>query len=64
MSQPGESSADEDEAVMGLLADHVPLTLLVDLVDAPESEQVLLDEGLPAEAWWEQDEADAPLEQG
>ncbi len=43
-----------DEAVMDLLHDHVPLTLLVDLVDAPASEQVLVEEGLPAQEWWEQ----------
>jgi len=41
------------EAVMDLLHDHVPLTLLVDLVDAPASEQVLVEEGLPEQTWWE-----------
>ena len=39
--------------VMDLLHDHVPLTLLVDLVDAPASEQVLVEEGLPEDSWWE-----------
>ena len=41
---------------MGLLHDHVPLTLLVDLVDAPPSEQVLVEEGIPEEPWWESSE--------
>ena len=42
-----------DDAVMDLLHGHVPLTLLVDLVDAPASEQVLIEEGLPEQSWWE-----------
>ncbi len=42
-----------DEACMDLLHEHVPLTLLVDLVDAPPSEQVLVEEGLPDEPWWQ-----------
>lgn len=54
MTEPGERDHAVDEAVMDLLADHVPLTLLVDLVDAPRSEQVLVEEGLPADSWWEQ----------
>ncbi|WP_336923366.1 hypothetical protein [Aquipuribacter sp. SD81] len=45
-----------DEAVMGLLAEHVPLTLLVDLVDAPTSAEVLVEEGLPGEEWWDRPE--------
>ncbi|WP_380169037.1 hypothetical protein [Jannaschia sp. R86511] len=48
-----DEATDADEAVMGLLHEHVPLTLLVDLVDAPASEQVLLEEGIPDEPWWE-----------
>jgi hypothetical protein len=48
-----EAAHAVDEAVMGLLHDHVPLTLLVDLVDAPPSEQVLVEEGIPAQRWWE-----------
>ena len=48
-----EAAQAVDEAVMGLLHDHVPLTLLVDLVDAPPSEQVLVEEGIPAQRWWE-----------
>jgi hypothetical protein len=63
MSHPGEGNPPVggtdgtpedhvDEAVMDLLHEHVPLTLLVDLVDAPPSEQVLVEEGLPPEQWW------------
>lgn len=52
MSHPGEPPST-DEQVMALLHDHVPLTLLVDLVDAPASEQVLAEEGLPDKPWWE-----------
>jgi hypothetical protein len=55
---PAEGTDPVDEAVMELLADHVPLTLLVDLVDAPPSEQVLVEEGLPEQRWWEQDHDD------
>ena len=49
---------DVDGRVRALLAAHVPLTLLVDLV-APEatSTEILESEGLPDEAWWEPDRA-------
>ncbi len=57
MPDPGEHQTQAtpavDEEVMGLLHDHVPLTLLVDLMAAPASEQVLLEEGMPDEPWWE-----------
>ncbi|MDM8083667.1 hypothetical protein QUV83_02670 [Cellulomonas cellasea] len=41
-------------AVMGLLAEHVPLALLADLaaVDGPVSQAILESEGLPADEWW------------
>lgn len=55
-----EAAQAVDEAVMGLLHDHVPLTLLVDLVDAPPSEQVLVEEGIPAQRWWEPAEGHEP----
>ena len=44
----------ETEDVMGLLAEHVPLALLVDLVtpEGPKSEEILEAEGLPEDAWW------------
>ena len=53
---PNDDPTGVDEAVMGLLHEHVPLTLLVDLVDAPASEQVLVEEGIPDEPWWESSE--------
>jgi hypothetical protein len=59
---PGREDA---AAVMGLLAEHVPLTLLADLAVAePRSEAILQAEGLPDDAWWEGDDAAAPGEQG
>ncbi|NMR21098.1 hypothetical protein [Cellulomonas fimi] len=44
--------------VMELLAEHVPLALLVDLAapDGPVSTAILETEGLPEDAWW-----DAPV---
>jgi len=54
MTEQGNRDTTMDDAVMDLLHDHVPLTLLVDLVDAPASQQVLLEEGLPDEPWWDQ----------
>jgi hypothetical protein len=55
------SDADTQPA-KDLLAEHVPLALIVDLV-APESTsaEILESEGLPDVAWWEQtDDSDAP----
>ncbi|HEY0189364.1 MAG TPA: hypothetical protein VGC67_17905 [Cellulomonas sp.] len=44
-------------SVMDLLAEHVPLALLADLAETkPRSAAILADEGLPADAWWEQDD--------
>ncbi|MBA2768457.1 MAG: hypothetical protein H0U35_04885 [Sporichthyaceae bacterium] len=44
-----------DEAVMTMLHDHVPLSLLCDLTapGGPESEQILAEEGEPESRWWE-----------
>ena len=56
MTEQGDTGQALDrggEDVMDMLHDHVPLTLLVDLVDAPPSEQVLIEEGLPEQQWWE-----------
>ena len=49
-------------AVMDLLAEHVPLALLADLVapGGPESSEILAAEGLPDDAWWEDDDDPAP----
>jgi hypothetical protein len=54
---------DEEAAgsVMHLLAEHVPLTLLADLAaPEPRSDAILRAEGLPAEAWWEDEEGAGP----
>ncbi|HEY5515690.1 MAG TPA: hypothetical protein VIK12_05735 [Pengzhenrongella sp.] len=42
-------------ALMGLLAEHVPLALLADLAapTGPHSTEILQSEGLPDDAWWE-----------
>lgn len=56
----GEPAVQDDAAavVMDLLAEHVPLTLLADLAVAePRSDAILESEGLPADAWWEDDAA-------
>lgn len=41
--------------VMDVLAAHIPLTLLLDLVspDGPVSPAILESEGLPDSPWWE-----------
>lgn len=57
----GPSDADTQPA-KDLLAEHVPLALIVDLV-TPESTstEILESEGLPDVAWWEPtDDSDAP----
>ena len=48
--------AEDTQAVRDLLAEHVPLALIVDLA-TPEatSTEILEAEGLPDEAWWEDD---------
>ena len=48
--------AQDTQAVRDLLAEHVPLALIVDLA-TPEatSTEILESEGLPDDAWWEQD---------
>lgn len=55
-AEPGAHEVDEGaaDAVMDLLAEHVPLTLLADLAATePGSEAILQAEGLPDDAWWE-----------
>lgn len=52
-----EPAADPDSArVMAMLSEHVPLSLLVDLVvpGGPDSRRLLDEEGLPDDAWWDQ----------
>ncbi|MGV8976666.1 MAG: hypothetical protein ACOH17_01355 [Cellulomonas sp.] len=58
--------ADPASAVMRLLAEGVPLTLLADLTapDGPASQVILETEGLPDDAWWEADlDADTAADQ-
>jgi len=45
-----------DEAVMSMLHEHVPLSLLCDLTSpaGPGSAEILAEEGEPADKWWEQ----------
>ncbi|GAA2725238.1 hypothetical protein [Cellulomonas aerilata] len=52
-SEPDDGPVPEQ--VMDLLADHVPLALLMDLVtpDGPDSADILAAEGMPDDAWWE-----------
>jgi hypothetical protein len=53
-SDPLETQAD-DEMVMTMLQEHVPLSLLVDLSDpaGPPSTEILEEEGDPDTRWWE-----------
>lgn len=55
-----DSTDQGDARVMGLLSEHVPLSLLVDLADpdGPASNEILRSEGKPADAWWVQEGAD------
>lgn len=55
-SGPDEDAAPtDDDRVMSLLSEHVPLSLLLDLSApaGPDSERILDDEGEPEDAWWE-----------
>ncbi|KQT01112.1 hypothetical protein ASG23_05820 [Cellulomonas sp. Leaf395] len=54
---PTPVPAEDTQAVRDLLAQHVPLALIVDLA-TPEatSAEILEAEGLPDEAWWEADQ--------
>jgi|GEM_PF-1482502 len=50
-----EDAADAAQHAQELLAEHVPLTLLVDLLTptGDTSADLLAAEGLPDDAWWE-----------
>jgi hypothetical protein len=50
------TDAAADAAVMDLLSERVPLSLLMDLTApaGPDSEAILDEEGEPDSAWWEQ----------
>ncbi|MCL3860367.1 hypothetical protein [Actinotalea sp. K2] len=56
--EPDPTAPEASSDVMALLAEHVPLALLADLVapDGPSSPEILQDEGLPEVAWWDGDE--------
>lgn len=45
-----------DEAMMSMLHEHVPLSLLCDLTapQGPESAEILAEEGEPETRWWVQ----------
>ncbi|MGI4893744.1 MAG: hypothetical protein ACRYF3_01365 [Janthinobacterium lividum] len=42
------------EPVMEMLSEHIPLSLIMDMVspDGPHSAELLETEGLPSEEWW------------
>ncbi len=50
-------AAEPTEEVMDLLAEHVPLALLLDLAipEGPASADLLQSEGMPDDAWWDDD---------
>jgi len=50
-----EPADGEESPVMGLLGEHVPLSLMLDLTApaGPDSESILDDEGQPDDSWWE-----------
>lgn len=50
-----QADVEASAEVMNLLAQHVPLALLADLVspDGPASPRILEDEGLPDVEWWQ-----------
>ncbi len=50
-----EACSREEAEVMDLLAEHVPLSLLMDLAlpSGPTSQELLQAEGLPEEQWWD-----------
>ena len=47
---------DADDRVMGLLSEHVPLSLIVDLSapEGPDSQEILTEEGEPEDVWWDE----------
>ena len=49
------TSSTDDELVMSMLQEHVPLALLCDLAESegPSSAEILEAEGGPDDHWWE-----------
>ena len=58
MNQHDGSPEDrpDDQEVMVLLQEHVPLALLCDLStpEGPHSAEILAEEGRPTVSWWKQ----------
>ncbi len=52
------AAVDAAQHTQELLAEHVPLTLLVDLLTpaGPSSDELLATEGLPEQEWWSPDD--------
>ncbi len=52
--QPDHGTDRDGEQVMGLLEDHVPLSLIIDLIEptGPDSVEILHTEGAPETTWW------------
>ncbi|WP_432548069.1 hypothetical protein [Kineococcus sp. SYSU DK004] len=50
----GRDAADPARA---MLSEHIPLSLIMDMAspEGPRSAELLEAEGLPEDAWWEQD---------
>ncbi|GAB3596132.1 hypothetical protein GCM10027446_22540 [Angustibacter peucedani] len=48
--------APAEQQLKGLLEEHVPLSLIMDLTapGGPPSREILDAEGVPEQAWWEQ----------
>jgi hypothetical protein len=55
VQQSQEVPQEHEAPVMGLLARHVPISLLVDLATrgGPDSRELLEHEGCPEQPWWE-----------
>jgi hypothetical protein len=53
------TSSTDDELVMNMLQEHVPLALLCDLAEeeGPTSAEILAAEGGPDDPWWEPQKA-------
>ncbi|GAA0297730.1 hypothetical protein [Kineococcus aurantiacus] len=57
MTHEGSLPADTaHEPVMEMLSEHIPLSLIMDMVspDGPHSAELLAAEGLPDQEWWKQ----------
>ncbi|WP_432573829.1 hypothetical protein [Kineococcus sp. SYSU DK005] len=50
----GGTGSTGTRPVMEMLSEHIPLSLIMDMVspDGPRSEELLVSEGLPEQEWW------------